>query len=46
MSRRMKMSRRDFLRATGMGSLGAGTYLIPGVGQVIAQDEQEVTVMF
>ena len=46
MSRLMKMSRRDFLRATGMGSLAAGTYLIPGVGQVIAQDDQEVTIYF
>jgi len=46
MSKKLSFSRRDFLRMAGMSSLAAGVYTIPGVGQVIAQDAQEVTVMF
>jgi len=46
MSKKINMSRRDFLRLTGMSSLAAGVYTIPGVGQVIAQDASEVSIMF
>ena len=45
MTKKMRMSRRDFLRATA-GSMLAGTNLIPGMSRVFAQDAQEVTVMF
>ena len=46
MSKKINMSRRDFLRMAGMSSLAAGVYTIPGVGSVLAQDDQEVTIMF
>jgi len=46
MARKIRMSRRDFLRATAAGSMLAGTSLIPGMSRVFAQDVQEVTVMF
>ena len=46
MSKKINMSRRDFLRLTGMSSLAAGVYTIPGVGQVMAQDASEVSIMF
>ncbi len=46
MTKKMRISRRDFLRATAAGSMLAGTNLIPGMSRVFAQDAQEVTVMF
>ena len=46
MTRKMRMSRRDFLRATAAGSILAGTHGLPGMSRVLAQDAQEVTVMF
>lgn len=46
MTRKMRMSRRDFLRATAAGSMLAGTHWLPGMSRVLAQDAQEVTVMF
>ena len=46
MTRKINMSRRDFLRISGIGSLAAGTTVIPGLGAVMAQDDQEVTIMF
>ena len=46
MAKKMRMSRRDFLRATAASSMLAGTNLIPGMSRVFAQDAQEVTVMF
>lgn len=46
MTRKINLSRREFLRLAGMSSLAAGVYTIPGVGQVIAQDASEVSIMF
>ncbi|MDE2638344.1 MAG: sugar ABC transporter substrate-binding protein [Chloroflexota bacterium] len=46
MSRRINLSRREFLRMAGMSSLAAGVYSIPGVGSVVAQDPNEVSIMF
>ncbi len=46
MSKKLSMSRRDFLRMAGMSSLAAGVYSIPGVGTVVAQDAQEVSIFF
>ena len=46
MARKMRMSRRDFLRTTAAGSALAGANLFPGMSHVLAQDAQEVTVMF
>ena len=46
MSRKMKMSRRDFLRATAAGTAFAGTNLVPGMNRVFAQDASEVSIMF
>ncbi len=46
MSRIMKMSRRDFLRATAAGTAFAGTNLVPGMNRVFAQDASEVSIMF
>ena len=46
MTRKINLSRRDFLRMAGMSSLAAGVYTIPGVGGVLAQDDQEVTIFF
>ncbi len=36
MTKKVSMSRRDFLRMAGMSSLAAGVYSIPGVGTVVA----------
>ena len=46
MSKRINLNRREFLRMAGMSSLAAGVYSIPGVGSVVAQDDQEVTIFF
>ena len=46
MTRKINLSRREFLRMAGMSSLAAGVYSIPGVGSVVAQDDQEVTIFF
>ncbi|MCY3798451.1 MAG: twin-arginine translocation signal domain-containing protein, partial [Chloroflexi bacterium] len=46
MSRKINLSRREFLRMAGMSSLAAGVYSIPGVGSVVAQDPNEVSIMF
>ena len=46
MSRKISLSRRDFLRMAGMSSLAAGVYTIPGVGSGPgAGRSSEVTIM-
>ena len=46
MQRKITMSRRDFLRISGMSGLAAGATVLPGVGAVLAQDDTEVSIFF
>lgn len=45
MQKKVKMSRRDFLKLTGASTVALGASVIPGVSHVMAQEE-EVTVFF